>query len=125
MFQCISGQAASLRRTGSPPAASPARPPERLHSRTLQSRVISLNWDRNLATTTSLTIDDFERLPAETVKHRELVDGELVDVSGNNPLHNFLRDYLLILLGVWLSDAQDRAGDCGARIRFSGQRTWP
>jgi hypothetical protein len=39
-----------------------------------------------LATTTSLTIDDFERLPAEAVRHRELVDAELVDVSGNNPL---------------------------------------
>jgi Uma2 family endonuclease len=52
---------------------------------------------------TSLTIDDFERLPAEAVKHRELVDGELVDVSGNNPLHNLLRDYLAFLMRLWLS----------------------
>jgi hypothetical protein len=43
-------------------------------------------------TTTSLTIDDFERLPADVVEHRELVDGELIDVSGNTALHNIIRD---------------------------------
>jgi Uma2 family endonuclease len=50
------------------------------------------------ATTSLLTIEDFERLPAEMAKNRELVDGELVDVSGNNPEHNWLRDYLIVLL---------------------------
>jgi len=51
-----------------------------------------------MATSTRLTIDDFEKLPDEAVKHRELVDGELVDVSGNNLGHNLLRDLLVELL---------------------------
>jgi Uma2 family endonuclease len=45
-----------------------------------------------------LTIDDFERLPDALALNHELVDGELVDVSGNTPLHNRLRDYLISLL---------------------------
>jgi Uma2 family endonuclease len=55
-----------------------------------------------MATTASLTIDDFERLPAAEVENRELVDGELVDVSGNTPIHNIIRDRLGRLLGNWL-----------------------
>lgn len=51
-----------------------------------------------MATSTRLTIEDFEKLPAEAVQHRELVDGELVDVSGNNLGHNRLRDLLVRLL---------------------------
>ena len=51
-----------------------------------------------MATSTRLTIDDFEKLPDEAVKHRELVDGELIDVSGNNLAHNLFRDLLLRLL---------------------------
>jgi Uma2 family endonuclease len=51
-----------------------------------------------MAATTLLTIDDFERLPAEIAENHELVDGVLVDVSGNNPKHNGLRDYLIELL---------------------------
>jgi len=51
-----------------------------------------------MATSTRLTIEDFEKLPAEAVKHRELVDGELIDVSGNNLGHNRLRDLLVRLL---------------------------
>src|SRR5438874_7499410 len=47
---------------------------------------------------TLLTIEDSEALPDELAKNHELVDGELVDVSGNNPLHNSLRDYLVIVL---------------------------
>jgi Uma2 family endonuclease len=50
------------------------------------------------ATTTLLTIDDFERLPDDIAKGHELVDGELVDVSGNAPVHNLLRDYLIELV---------------------------
>jgi Uma2 family endonuclease len=45
-----------------------------------------------------LTIDDFERLPHELAHYHELVDGELVDVSGNTLIHNRLRDYLISLL---------------------------
>jgi len=51
-----------------------------------------------MATGTLLTIDDFERLPAEMAENHELVDGELVEVSGNTPRNNNLRDYLVILL---------------------------
>lgn len=45
-----------------------------------------------------LTIDDFEKLPAERAHFHELVDGELVDVSGNTPDHNYLRDLLITML---------------------------
>jgi Uma2 family endonuclease len=51
-----------------------------------------------MATGTLLTIDDFERLPAELAENHELVDGELVDVSGNTPRHNAIRDLLIALL---------------------------
>jgi len=51
-----------------------------------------------MATSTRLTIEDFEKLPAEAVKHRELVDGELIDVSGNTPNHNGLKDLIVSLL---------------------------
>jgi Uma2 family endonuclease len=56
------------------------------------------------ATTTLLTIDDFERLPADMAEGHELVDGELIDVSGNTPLHNLLRDYLLAILLLFVTD---------------------
>jgi Uma2 family endonuclease len=56
------------------------------------------------ATTTLLTIDDFERLPDDVAKNRELVDGELIDVSGNTPLHNLLGDYLLAILLFFVTD---------------------
>lgn len=45
-----------------------------------------------MATSTTLTIDDFERLPAGVAENHELVDGELVEVSGNTPRHNRLRN---------------------------------
>jgi Uma2 family endonuclease len=45
-----------------------------------------------------LTIDDFERLPDELAQNHELVDGKLVEVSGNTLGHNRLRDYLISLL---------------------------
>jgi len=57
-----------------------------------------------LAAVTRLTIDDFERLPAEAAENHELVDGELIDVSGNTPRHNLLRDRLLALLLRWAAD---------------------
>jgi Uma2 family endonuclease len=50
------------------------------------------------AVTTKLTIDDFERLPDEQVRYKELVNGELVDVSGNIGSHIRLRDWLVALL---------------------------
>jgi Uma2 family endonuclease len=45
-----------------------------------------------------LTIEDFERLPDELAVNHELVDGELVDVSGNTGNHNALRDLLTAML---------------------------
>ena len=47
-----------------------------------------------MAPATGLTIDDFEQLPEALAHNHELVDGELVDVSGNTPQHNELRDSL-------------------------------
>jgi Uma2 family endonuclease len=47
-----------------------------------------------------LTIDDFEKLPDELAHNHELVDGKLVDVSGNTLGHNFLRDLLIRMLSL-------------------------
>jgi Uma2 family endonuclease len=52
-----------------------------------------------MVTSTALTIDDFERLPADVAENHELVDGELIDVSGNTLGNNRLRDLIIILLG--------------------------
>jgi len=51
-----------------------------------------------------LTIDDFERLPAELAHNHELVDGELVDVSGNTPNHNGLRDLITAMLLFYVKE---------------------
>ena len=51
-----------------------------------------------------LTIDDFERLPLELAYYHELVDGELVDVSGNTLGHNLLRDLLVGLLLSYVNE---------------------
>jgi Uma2 family endonuclease len=49
-----------------------------------------------------LTIEDFEKLPDELAHNHELVDGKLVDVSGNTLSHNRLRDYLIRLLSAYV-----------------------
>jgi Uma2 family endonuclease len=59
-----------------------------------------------MAAATGLTIDDFELLPDDLAHNHELVDGELVDVSGNNPQHNLLRDLLARLLGMYAEERQ-------------------
>jgi len=59
-----------------------------------------------MATSTRLTIEDFEKLPDEAVKHRELIDGELVDVSGNTGEHNDLRDLIISLLRPFVRGRQ-------------------
>ncbi len=41
-----------------------------------------------------LTIEDYESLPDALARNRELVDGQLVDVSGNTAGHNLVRDFL-------------------------------
>jgi len=57
-----------------------------------------MSYNEAMAATTGLTIDDFERLPSEVAENHELVDGELIEVSGNTPRNNGLRDFLLVLL---------------------------
>ena len=61
-----------------------------------------------MAASTALTIDDFERLPADVAENHELVDGELVGVSGNNPNHNFLREWLVLL--IWPAILEHKLG---------------
>jgi Uma2 family endonuclease len=51
-----------------------------------------------MASLTRLTIEDFEKLPEAIAVNRELIDGELVDVSGNTGNHNTLREWLTALL---------------------------
>jgi Uma2 family endonuclease len=51
-----------------------------------------------MAIATGITIEEFERLPDALAHNHELVDGELVDVSGNTAYHNALRDFLVELL---------------------------
>jgi Uma2 family endonuclease len=45
-----------------------------------------------------LTIEEFEALPDALAHNHELVEGELVDVSGNVGGHNGFRDYLIEVL---------------------------
>jgi Uma2 family endonuclease len=45
-----------------------------------------------------ITIEEFERLPDALARNHELVNGELVDVSGNTGYHNRLRDRLIRIL---------------------------
>lgn len=60
-----------------------------------------------MATTpTRLTIDDFELLPDEQVKNRELIDGELVDMGSNTPEHNLVRDWLTRHVGFFVEKHQ-------------------
>lgn len=47
-----------------------------------------------MAVATGLSIEDFEKLPDDLAHYRELVDGELIDVSGNTLEHNDMRDLL-------------------------------
>jgi Uma2 family endonuclease len=51
-----------------------------------------------MASATGITIEEFEKLPDALAHNHELVDGELIDVSGNTEYHNSLRDYLIELL---------------------------
>ena len=51
-----------------------------------------------------LTIDDFEKLPDELAYYHELENGELVDVSGNTPNHNALRDLLIAMLLFYVKE---------------------
>jgi Uma2 family endonuclease len=53
-----------------------------------------------------LTIEDFERLPDELALNHELEDGKLVDVSGNTLGHNLLRDLLIRMLSLHVTEGK-------------------
>jgi Uma2 family endonuclease len=57
-----------------------------------------------MAAATGITIEEFERLPDALAHNHELVDGELVDVSGNTAYHNLLRDFVNELLRPYVRD---------------------
>jgi len=78
-----------------------------------------------MAATTGLTIEEFERLPADAVKYRELVDGELIDVSGNTPRHNLLRDFLLTLLRNWIAQGHPGIAIAEQEYDFFGNAHGP
>ena len=51
-----------------------------------------------MAIASGITVEEFERLPEALSKNHELVNGELVEVSGNTGYHNSLRDRLVLML---------------------------
>src|SRR5438105_3230087 len=51
-----------------------------------------------MAVASGITIEEFERLPDAVAHNHELVDGELVDVSGNTCDYISLQDFLVELL---------------------------
>jgi Uma2 family endonuclease len=57
-----------------------------------------------MATAIGLTIEEFEQLPDALTHNHELVNGELVDVSGNTLNHNSLRDALVVLLSPYVRE---------------------
>jgi len=78
-----------------------------------------------MATGTLLTIDDFELLPAEAAENHELVEGELVDVSGNTPRHNELRDWLIALMLPWMKERGLGTAIAGQEFDFLGNAHGP
>jgi Uma2 family endonuclease len=72
-----------------------------------------------------LTIDDFERLPDELAVNHELVDGELVDVSGDTPNHHSLRDELITMLLPYVTKHKLGSVICGQDYDFGGNALGP
>jgi hypothetical protein len=77
-------------------------------------------YTQTVAITTGITIEEFERLPDALAYYHELVNGELVDVSGNTVNHNSLRDHLVLLLAPPCKGAETRKDHLGTRVRFDG-----
>jgi Uma2 family endonuclease len=69
-----------------------------------------------MATAIGLTIEEFEQLPDVLAHNRELVNGELIDVSGNVGGHVRLRDALNQLAGSYVR--QQRLGLIVAEQEF-------
>jgi Uma2 family endonuclease len=78
-----------------------------------------------MASMVGLTIEDFEKLPDEQALNRELVDGELVEVSGNTALHNLLRDRLLILMTPLVQASQTGTLIAEQEFDFDGNAHGP
>ena len=72
-----------------------------------------------------LTIDDFEKLPHELAYYHELVDGELVDVSGNTPNHNGLRDLLIVMLFPYVREHKLGRVLSEQEYQFDRECSWP
>jgi Uma2 family endonuclease len=72
-----------------------------------------------------LTIEDFENLPDALAQNHELVDGELVDVSGNTAYHNPLRDELLVLLRPYARERNLGLAICEQDFDFDGNAHGP
>jgi Uma2 family endonuclease len=72
-----------------------------------------------MASVTGLTIDDFEKLPDALALNHELVDGELVEVSGNTLIHNRLRHQLVALLSALVG--QGKLGEIISEQEFAFQ----
>jgi Uma2 family endonuclease len=69
-----------------------------------------------MAAVAGLTIEDFEKLPDALARNHELVDGKLVDVSGNTLIHNRLRDRLVKLLSALVE--QQKLGEVISEQEF-------
>jgi Uma2 family endonuclease len=78
-----------------------------------------------MAAVTGLTIDDFERLPEVLARNYALVDGALVNVSGNKPPHNELRDSLVELLRPYVRENQLGYVTSEQEYDFSGSAHGP
>jgi Uma2 family endonuclease len=64
----------------------------------------SASYNVSMAIATGITIEEFELLPDALARNHELVNGELVKMSGNTPGHNLLRDLLVELLGALVKE---------------------
>jgi Uma2 family endonuclease len=62
---------------------------------------------------TTLTIDDFEHLPAETVR------------SGNTPRHNLVRDSLVAAVRAWIGENNGGVAIAGQEYDFGGNTNGP
>jgi Uma2 family endonuclease len=78
-----------------------------------------------MASVTGLTIDDFENLPDALALNHELVDGELVKVSGNTLIHNRLRDGLIKLLSALVDEHKLGQVISEQEFDFSGNAQGP
>jgi Uma2 family endonuclease len=78
-----------------------------------------------VAFSTGITIEDFERLPDALARYHELIDGELVDVSGNTLGHNLLRDFLLVLLASPVQNQKLGLIICEQDFDFDGNAHGP